>query len=147
MTKTYATKAGDITRDWYVVDADGVPLGRLATRVAHILRGKHKPIFTPHLDTGDYVIVINAKKIVLTGSKPDKKVYYRHSGYIGGLKAIPYSRMATERPARVIEQAVKGMLPHNRLGRAMYKKLKVYAGPDHRHKAQNPKPLDLGIGR
>ena len=141
--KTYMPKAAEIEREWYVVDAAGKTLGRLATEIARILRGKHKPRYTPHLDMGDYVIVINAEKVVLTGRKRQQKVYYRHSGYLGGLKEIPFERMIARHPERVIRHAVRGMLPHNRLGRAMLKKLKVYAGPEHPHQAQNPKPLDL----
>jgi large subunit ribosomal protein L13 len=141
--KTHSTTPSDITRDWWLVDADGVVLGRLASEVAQRLRGKHKPYFAPHLDTGDHVIVVNASKVVLTGSKLLKKKHYRHSGYPGGLKAVPYSKLMVERPEKAIEKAVKGMLPGNRLGRAMLKKLKVYAGPDHPHSAQNPQVLDL----
>ncbi|MDQ3939947.1 MAG: 50S ribosomal protein L13 [Actinomycetota bacterium] len=141
--KTHTTKPSEITRDWWLVDADGVVLGRLASEVAKRLRGKHKPSFSPHLDTGDHVIVVNASKVVLTGNKLTQKKAYRHSGYPGGLRAVPYSRLMAERPDLAIEKAVKGMLPSNRLGRAMLKKLKVYEGPDHKHASQNPKPLDL----
>lgn len=141
--KTYTPKAGDIQQEWYVVDAAGKTVGRLAAQIATILRGKHKPVFTPHLDTGDFVIVINAEKVVLTGRKSQQKVYYRHSGYMGGLRAIPFERMIATHPERVIRYAVRGMLPHNRLGRAMLKKLKVYAGPEHPHQAQQPTPLEL----
>ena len=141
--KTHSTTPSDITRDWWLVDADGVVLGRLASEVAQRLRGKHKPYFAPHLDTGDHVIVVNASKVVLTGSKLLKKQHYRHSGYPGGLKSIPYSKLMVERPEKAIEKAVKGMLPGNRLGRAMLKKLKVYSGPEHPHSAQNPQVLDL----
>ncbi len=143
MRKTYSAKPEDIERTWYVVDAEGKTLGRLATEIAKILRGKHKPIYTPHVDTGDYVIVVNADKVRVTGKRLDQKMYYRHSGYIGGLKAVPLRRMLETHPERVIEHAVKGMLPKNRLGRKMYKKLKVYASPDHPHQAQKPQPLDL----
>ena len=143
MRKTYSAKPEEIERTWYVVDAEGKTLGRLATEIAKILRGKHKPIYTPHVDTGDYVIVVNADKVRVTGNRLDQKIYYRHSGYIGGLKAVPLRRMLETHPERVIEHAVKGMLPKNRLGRKMYKKLKVYASPDHPHQAQKPQPLDL----
>jgi large subunit ribosomal protein L13 len=141
--KTHSTKPDAITREWWLVDADGVVLGRLASEVAKRLRGKHKPTFARHLDTGDHVVVINASKVVLTGSKLLQKQHYRHSGYPGGLRAVPYSRLMVDRPERAIEKAVKGMLPANRLGRAMIKKLKVYAGPDHPHQAQSPRVLDL----
>ncbi len=143
MRKTYSAKPEEIERTWYVVDAEGKTLGRLATEIAKILRGKHKPIYTPHVDTGDFVIVVNADKVRVTGKRLDQKIYYRHSGYIGGLKAVPLRRMLETHPERVIEHAVKGMLPKNRLGRKMYKKLKVYASPDHPHQAQKPQPLDL----
>jgi large subunit ribosomal protein L13 len=141
--KTHSTKPSEITREWWLVDADGVVLGRLASEVAKRLRGKHKPIYSPHLDTGDHVVVVNAAKVVLTGNKLTQKQAYRHSGYPGGLKAVPYSKLMAERPEMAIEKAVKGMLPSNKLGRAMLKKLKVYAGEEHTHEAQNPKPLDL----
>jgi len=141
--KTYSAKPHEIERTWYVVDAEGKTLGRLATEIARILRGKHKPIYTPHVDTGDYVIVINADKVRVTGKRLDQKIYYRHSGYMGGLKAVPLRRMLETHPERVIEHAVKGMLPKNRLGRKMYKKLKVYASPNHPHQAQKPQPLEL----
>lgn len=144
--KTYSAKPSDVTREWYVVDAAGVPLGRLASQVAHILKGKHKPIYTTHIDTGDYVIVINARKVALTGRKPDKKIYYRYSGYPGGLKEIPFRKAIQTKPEWVIEKAIKGMLPKNRLGDAMFKKLKVYAGPNHKHEAQKPKELKLREG-
>ncbi len=136
-------KEKDIVREWFLVDAKGQTLGRLATEVARILGGKHKPIYTPHLDTGDFVIVINASKVKLTGDKLEKKKYYRHSGYPGGLKEESYTNLLREKPDFVVTKAVKGMLPSNRLGRAMLKKLKVYAGEEHPHKAQNPKPLGL----
>jgi len=141
--KTYMAKPTDIKRQWYVVDAEGKTLGRLATQIAHILRGKHKPIYTPHLDCGDYVIVINAEKIRVTGRKLDQKFYYRHSGYPGGLKKISLREQLKRHPERVIRAAVWGMLPKNRLGRKMIKKLKVYAGPSHPHQAQKPQPLPL----
>jgi large subunit ribosomal protein L13 len=142
--RTYTPRPQEITRDWWVVDAEGQVLGRLAAQIARILRGKHKPIFSPHMDTGDHVIVLNAAKIRLTGNKLEQKMAYRHSGYPGGLKATPYGQLLERNPTRVIEKAVKGMLPHNRLGRQMASKLKVYEGPTHPHGAQQPRPLDLG---
>jgi large subunit ribosomal protein L13 len=142
--KTYAPKPRDIERRWYVLDAQGQVLGRLASEAAAILRGKHKPIFAPHMDTGDNVIVVNAKGIEVTGGKRETKVAYRHSGYPGGLTETRYDRLLEEKPAFAVEKAIKGMLPKNRLGRAMGKKLHVYAGPTHRHEAQQPKPLQLG---
>ncbi len=141
--KTYATKPEDIERRWWVVDAEGKILGRLASEVAKILRGKHKPYFAPYLDTGDYVIVINAAKIRVTGKKLDDKTYYRHSGYPGGLRSTTLAEMLKKRPTRVIRLAVWGMLPHNRLGRAMMRKLKIYEGESHPHRAQNPRPLEF----
>jgi large subunit ribosomal protein L13 len=141
--KTFVTKPSEVEREWFVVDAEGKTLGRLATRVARILRGKHKPNFSPAVDVGDYVIVVNADKIHVTGRKLDQKMYYRHSGYPGGLKEITLRNQLAKNPAYVIEHAVRGMLPKNRLGRRMFKKLKVYAGPDHRHQAQTPKVLEL----
>lgn len=141
--KTFSAKPHEVERQWFVVDAQGQTLGRLATQVATILRGKHKPIYTPHVDCGDYVIVVNANQIHVTGQKLDQKMYYRHSGYPGGLKQIPLRRRLETHPERVIESAVRGMLPKNRLGRKMFKKLKVYAGSDHPHEAQQPKLLDL----
>jgi large subunit ribosomal protein L13 len=143
-TKTYSPRPRDIRRAWYVVDADGVVLGRLATEVAKLLRGKHKPMFAPHMDTGDHVIVINASGVRMTGAKAEQKVYYRHSGYPGGLREQPYSRLLAERPTLVVEKAVRGMLPKTRLGRRMISKLSVYAGPEHPHQAQKPQPLALG---
>ena len=143
MEKTYVTKAKDVQREWRVVDATGQTLGRLATQVAYILRGKHKPIYSSSVDTGDYVIVVNAEKIHVTGRKLDQKIYYRHSGYPGGLKTVTLRNLLQRHPTRVIEHAVRGMLPKNRLGRRMFKKLKVYAGPDHPHAAQRPRPLEL----
>ena len=134
--KTYSTRARDIERRWQVVDASGKTLGRLASRIASLLMGKHKPIYVPNLDTGDYVVVLNAAKVRVTGNKAKQKIYYRYSGYPGGLKAITFEDMLATHPTRVIEHAVKGMLPHNRLGRAMFKKLKVYAGDSHPHQAQ-----------
>lgn len=141
--QTYTVKASEIQRDWYVVDAAGRNLGRLASKVATILLGKHKPIYSPGMDVGDFVIVINADKITVTGNKLKEKKYYRHSLYPGGLKEITLQRLLETHPTRVIELAVKGMLPKNRLGRAMFKKLKVYAGASHPHAAQKPKPLEL----
>jgi large subunit ribosomal protein L13 len=141
--KTHSTKPSEITRDWWLVDADGVVLGRLASEVAQRLRGKHKPYYSPHLDTGDHVVVVNASKVVMTGAKLLQKEHYRHSGYPGGLRAVSYSKLMTERPEFVVEKAVRGMLPRNPLGRTMLSKLKVYAGPDHPHTAQKPKLLDL----
>ncbi|MEG0740953.1 MAG: 50S ribosomal protein L13 [Clostridia bacterium] len=138
---TYMAKAADVQRKWYVVDAEGVVLGRLATQIATILRGKHKPIYTPHVDTGDYVIVVNADKIVLTGKKLDQKIYYSHSGFVGGLKETVYRRLLSEKPEFVIQHAVVGMLPKGPLGRQMAKKLKVFAGPEHDHAAQQPEEL------
>lgn len=140
---TYAPRKEDVHRQWYVVDAEGIVLGRLASRVAAILRGKHKPQFAPHVDVGDHVIVVNAAKVKLTGQKASKKIYYRHSGYPGGIKAEKLAEAMAKHPERVVEAAVRGMLPKNRLGRRMYKKLHVYAGPDHPHAAQKPQPLDL----
>jgi large subunit ribosomal protein L13 len=141
--KTYVTNPGEVEREWYVVDATGQTLGRLASRVATVLRGKHKPIYSPSVDAGDHVIVINADKIHVTGRKLDQKIYYRYSGYPGGLKETTLRNMLDKRPTRVIRLAVRGMLPKNRLGRQMLKKLKIYAGPDHPHAAQQPKPLVL----
>jgi len=143
--KTYTPRQGDIQRNWWVVDAADKPLGRLATEVARVLRGKHKPQYTPFLDTGDHVVVINASQTMLTGNKADSKTYFRHSGYMGHEKHIPFKTMLERHPERVIELAVKGMLPKNALGRAMRKKLKVYAGSDHPHHGQNPQPLKLSI--
>ena len=134
--KTYATKAKDIERQWHVIDASGKTLGRLTTQIATLLMGKHKPQFAPYLDCGDYVVVLNASKVKITGNKARQKTYYRHSGYPGGLKAVNFERMLQTHPNRVIENAVKGMLPHNRLGNAMFKKLKVYEGDSHPHEAQ-----------
>lgn len=141
--KTHTTKPSEITREWFVVDAEGVVLGRLASEVAKRLRGKHKPNFTPHLDNGDHIIVVNASKVVVTGNKLTDKFLHRHSGYPGGLSSIPYSKVMSTKPELAVERAVKGMLPSNKLGRAMLKKLKVYAGPQHPHASQNPKELDL----
>ena len=143
MGRTFVPKKDDIDRRWLVVDATGIPLGRLATQVASVLRGKHKPTYTPHLDTGDHVIVVNASKVKLTGNKLDAKMYYRHTGYPGGLRATPYRELMQKKPELAIHKAVRGMLPKNRLGRAMAKKLKVYAGADHPHQAQKPEPASF----
>ncbi len=142
--KTWNAKPGEVSRNWYVVDAEGQTLGRLATRIADTLRGKRKPQYTPHTDTGDFVVVVNAEKIGVTGKKMDEKMYRRHSGYPGGLKERTLREELARRPTEVLRKAVKGMLPRNRLSRAQLLKLKVYAGPDHPHQAQAPKPLDLG---
>ena len=140
---TFMANPDKVERKWYVVDADGLTLGRLASEVAKILRGKNKPVFTPHVDTGDYVIVVNAEKIKVTGKKLDQKIYYRHSEYVGGMKETTLKEMLNKHPERVIEFAVKGMLPKGPLGRQMYKKLFVYAGPDHKHAAQKPETLEV----
>ncbi len=142
---TFMAKKEEIKRDWYVIDAAGVPLGRLATKIASILRGKHKPIYTPHVDTGDHVIVLNAEKVVLTGNKLDNKMYYRHSGYPGGIKSETYRSFLNRSPEKVVYKAVWGMLPHNALGRSMIKKLKIYKGEKHPHEAQQPKTLELKV--
>jgi large subunit ribosomal protein L13 len=141
-TKTFMAKEHEVERTWWVVDATDRPLGRLATQVAVLLRGKHKPIFTPHCDTGDHVIVINADRVALTGNKREELIY-RHSQYPGGLKSVTRGQMLEKTPARLVERTVKGMLPHNRLGADQYRKLKVYAGPNHPHEAQKPKPYDF----
>ncbi|BCO32763.1 50S ribosomal protein L13 [Thiohalobacter sp. COW1] len=141
--KTYTAKPETVKRDWYVVDAAGKTLGRLATEVARRLRGKHKPEYTPHVDTGDYIIVVNADKVAVTGNKETDKMYYHHTGYIGHMKSISLDKLRAKAPQEIIETAVKGMLPKNPLGRAMYRKLKVYAGPEHNHAAQQPKTLEL----
>jgi len=141
--RTYSPKPGDVNREWHVIDATDVVLGRLASQVAVLLRGKHKPIFAPHVDTGDFVIVINAEKIALTGQKREQKMDYRHSGFPGGLRATNYVELLATYPRRAIEKAVKGMLPHNKLSDAQITKLKVYAGDVHPHAAQNPKPYEI----
>ena len=141
--KTWNAKPGEITRRWYVVDAEGQTLGRLATRIADVLRGKDKPTYTPHVDTGDFVVVVNAEKIYVTGNKLDQKMYHRHSGYPGGLRSRPLREQLERRPTEVIRKAVKGMLPRNKLGRAQIGKLKIYAGPEHPHEAQAPESLAL----
>ncbi len=143
MMKTISIKETSVTRKWYLVDAEGQVLGRLASRVASLLRGKHKPIFTPHVDTGDHVVVINAREVRLTGDKLSSKVYYHHSGYPGGLKYTTAGTLKTTKPERLVQFAIQGMLPKNKLGRAMLKKLRVYAGPDHPHQAQSLEPLNL----
>jgi large subunit ribosomal protein L13 len=139
--RTFSPRPQDIEREWFVVDAEGETLGRLASRIAQILRGKHKPIFAPHVDVGDHVIVVNAAKVAVSGNKFEDKKYHRHSGYPGGLNSVPFLRLLEEAPEKIIERAVRGMLPKNRLGRQMINKLKVYAGPEHPHQAQQPKPL------
>jgi len=141
--KTFSARQQDVERQWYIVDAERKVLGRLASEVARILRGKHKPVYTPHVDTGDHVIVINAEKVLLTGKKLDGKVYYRHSGYPGGLKSITARKLMQQDPRRVIERAVRGMLPKNRLGRSMFRKLRVYPSAQHPHDAQKPNVLEL----
>ncbi len=141
--KTFSAKPETVKREWCVVDASGKVLGRLATEVARRLRGKHKAQYTPHVDTGDYVIVVNANKVQVTGRKAEAKMYYRYSGYQSGMKAVNFKKLRETYPQRIIEHAVRGMLPKNTLGRSMLKKLKVYAGPDHRHQAQNPRRLDI----
>jgi large subunit ribosomal protein L13 len=146
MTKTYNAKPGEIERLWYVVDAEGKTLGRLATQIADTLRGKRKPQYTPHVDTGDFVVVVNAEKIHVTGKKLDEKMYYRHSGYPGGLRKRTLREELERRPTEVLRKAVRGMLPRTRLGRAQLTKLKIYAGPDHPHGAQAPKALPLENG-
>jgi len=141
--KTVSTKPADVTRDWYVVDAEGKTLGRMATEIARRLRGKHKPEYTPPVDTGDYIIVVNAEKVRVTGNKAKDKMYYRHTGYPGGLRSMSFEKMVDHAPERTVEFAVKGMLPKGPLGRAMYAKLKVYAGTEHPHQAQQPQALTL----
>ena len=141
--KTYSAKAGEVNRDWFVVDAADKTLGRLAAEIAHRLRGKHKPEYTPHVDTGDYIVVINAEKVRVTGAKATDKMYHHHTGYPGGLKSISFEKLIDKAPERVIQGAVKGMLPRNPLGRAMFRKLKVYAGSEHPHAAQQPQVLNI----
>jgi large subunit ribosomal protein L13 len=141
--RTYSPKPGEVDRTWHVIDAEDVVLGRLASHVATLLRGKHKPTYAPHVDTGDFVIVVNAEKVVLTGNKRDQAFAYRHSGYPGGLRRQSFGELLDTRPERLLEKVVKGMLPKNKLGRAQGKKLKVYAGPDHPHAAQQPKPFEI----
>jgi large subunit ribosomal protein L13 len=141
--KTYSAKPADVRRDWYVVDASGKTLGRLSTEIARRLRGKHKPEYTPHVDTGDYIVVVNAEKVRVTGNKRKDKMYHRHTGYIGNLKSISFEKLIDQTPERAIEHAVKGMLPRGPLGRKMLSKLRVFAGPEHPHTAQQPIPLDV----
>ncbi len=141
--KTYYAKPHEVEQEWLLIDAEDQILGRVAAKAAHILRGKHKPTYTPHVDTGDYVVIINADKIRVTGNKGEAKRYYRHSGYPGGLKSESLNEVLAKHPERVLEHAIKGMLPHNTLGRAMGKKLKVYAGPEHPHQAQNPRKIEM----
>ncbi len=141
--KTVSMRAQDVERSWYVVDAENRTLGRLASAIAHRLRGKHKPEYTPHVDTGDYIIVVNAAKVRVTGNKETGKIYHRHSGYPGGIKSTSLNRLRQTHPERIIEKAVKGMLPRNPLGRAMFRKLKVYAGPEHPHASQQPHPIEI----
>jgi large subunit ribosomal protein L13 len=141
--RTYSPKPGEVDRTWHVIDAEDVVLGRLASHVATLLRGKHKPTFAPHVDTGDFVVIVNAEKVVLTGNKRDQAFAYRHSGYPGGLRKQSFGELLDTRPERLLEKVVKGMLPKNKLGRAQGKKLKVYAGPNHPHAAQQPKPFEI----
>jgi large subunit ribosomal protein L13 len=141
--KTFSAKPAEVKRDWFVIDAEGKTLGRMATEIARRLRGKHKAIYTPHVDTGDYIVVINAEKVRVTGRKSTDKLYHHHTGYIGGLKTISFDKLVQKAPERIIETAVKGMLPKNALGRAMFRKLKVYAGSEHQHTAQQPMPLEI----
>jgi len=141
--RTYSPKASEVQRTWHVIDATDVVLGRLASQAAQLLRGKHKPTYAPHVDTGDFVVIINAGKVALTGSKRDQKMAYRHSGYPGGLRAVSYVELLARRPERAVEKAVRGMLPHTTLGRQMLSKLKVYAGPEHPHQAQRPVPYEI----
>ena len=141
--KTFTAKPESVTRDWYVVDANGKTLGRIATEIASRLRGKHKPEYTPHVDTGDYIIVVNAEKVTVTGRKAQDKIYYSHTGYPGGIKEISFEKLIAKKPEMVLETAIKGMLPKGPLGRAMFRKLKVYAGAEHQHSAQQPQILDI----
>jgi large subunit ribosomal protein L13 len=143
MSSTVSAKPAEVRREWLLVDADGKTLGRLASEIARRLRGKHKPTFTPHVDTGDYVVVVNAEKVAVTGNKLTDKLYHHHTGYIGNLKSISLEKQLQKAPERVIETAVRGMLPRNPLGRAMMKKLRIFAGPEHTHQAQQPKPLEI----
>ena len=145
--RTYSPRADEIERDWYVVDAEGLTLGRMSTEVARVLRGKHKAMYTPHMDTGDHVIIINADKVVLTNNKAEAKQVYRHTGYPGGIRSTTYATLLAEKPAEAVRRTVRGMLPKNRLGRQMLKKLKVYAGPTHPHSAQQPQPLAIAHAR
>ena len=141
--KTFSAKAENVERSWFVVDAEGKALGRLASEIATRLRGKHKPVYTPHVDTGDYIVVVNAEKVRVTGNKETDKVYYHHTGYPGGIKGITLGKLRAKAPERIIETAVRGMLPRGPLGRSMFRKLRVYAGPNHEHAAQQPQPLEI----
>ncbi len=141
--KTFTAKPSEVKRDWFVIDAEGKTLGRMATEIARRLRGKHKPEYTPHIDTGDYIVVVNAEKVAVTGNKAKNKLYHHYTGYMGGLKTTNFEKLVTEKPEHIIQTAVKGMLPKNPLGRAMFRKLKVYAGPEHQHAAQQPKTLEV----
>ena len=143
MSSTVSAKPAEVRREWFLVDAEGKTLGRLASEIARRLKGKHKPIFTPHVDTGDYIVVVNAEKVAVTGNKLKDKMYHHHTGYIGNLKSISLEKQLQKAPERVIEAAVRGMLPRNPLGRAMMKKLRIFAGPEHKHQAQQPKPLEI----
>ena len=143
MNTTVSAKPAEVRREWLLVDAEGKTLGRLASEIARRLKGKHKPTFTPHVDTGDYIVVVNAEKVAVTGNKLKDKMYHQHTGYIGNLKSISLEKQLEKAPERVIETAVRGMLPRNPLGRAMMKKLRIFAGPEHKHEAQQPKPLDI----
>ena len=145
--RTYSPKASEVERSWYVVDAEGLTLGRMATEIARVLRGKHKATFTPHLDTGDHVIIVNADKVVLSGNKAERKMVHHHTGYPGGIRSTTFAAEMETKPTEAVRRTVRGMLPKNRLGRQMLKKLKVYAGPDHPHSAQKPQPLDLAQAR
>ncbi len=142
-TKSFTPKAGEIERSWFIVDAEGKTLGRLASQIAHVLRGKHKPTYSPHMDVGDHIVVVNAEKIRVTGRKAEQKVYYRHTGHPGGLRTTTYEDMLNKHPDRILRTAVKGMMPNNVLGRQMFKKLRIYAGPEHGHAAQKPEALEL----
>ncbi|TDE26725.1 50S ribosomal protein L13 [Actinomadura sp. 6K520] len=141
--RTYTPKPADVQRQWYVIDATDVVLGRLASQVAQLLRGKHKPIYAPHIDTGDFVVIVNADKVAMSGNKAERKRAYRHSGYPGGLRSVTYAELLAKHPERAVEKAIKGMLPKNSLGRKMFGKVKVYAGPDHPHQAQKPVPFEI----
>lgn len=145
INKTYSPKPSEIERAWHVVDATDLPLGRIASEIAQVLRGKHKPTYAPHMDTGDFVVVVNAEKVAVTSDKSQSKIYYRHSGYPGGIKAETFESLRDRRPEAIVERAVRGMLPKNKLGRQMLRKLKVYAGPDHPHEAQKPEVLEFDI--
>lgn len=145
MMKTFSAKPAEVKRDWYVVDATGKTLGRLSTEIAHRLRGKHKPVYTPHVDTGDYIVVVNAEKVRVSGNKMTDKMYHHHTGYIGSLKSVSLEKLLATHPERVIEKAVKGMLPRGPLGRQMYSKLRVFKGPEHKHEAQQPIPLEINV--